>query len=148
MKSIAVLVTTLLMLATSSLAGPPDPCAGSPDHDGDGVCDLLDNCTEVMNAFPRNCDTDGDGYGNACDGDLDNTGFVNAEDFSTFFIPDFEEGVDSGVGSDMDCSGFVTATDFNGLFIPQFAKGVPGPSGLACAGQGTGPGSADYCFPD
>ncbi|MEO8224209.1 MAG: thrombospondin type 3 repeat-containing protein, partial [Gammaproteobacteria bacterium] len=52
------------------------PLLGSGDTDGDGVADVLDNCTLVAN--PTQCDSDGDGYGNACDGDLNNNSFTNA----------------------------------------------------------------------
>ena len=48
------------------------------DRDGDGIPDTSDNCTLVANADQR--DTDGDGYGNRCDGDFDNDLKVNAFD--------------------------------------------------------------------
>ena len=48
------------------------PCT---DADGDGIPDAGDNCTEVAN--PTQCDTNDDGYGNACDADIDNSGIVN-----------------------------------------------------------------------
>ncbi len=62
-----------------------------PDADGDGVEDALDNCTNAPNgplapdaggASQR--DTDGDGYGNLCDGDFDGNGFVNYADLAYF----------------------------------------------------------------
>lgn len=42
----------------------------NPDRDGDGVLNTQDNCPTVSNANQLN--TDGDAYGNACDGDDDN----------------------------------------------------------------------------
>ena len=49
----------------------------APDTDGDGdSADDADNCTLVSN--PTQCDSDGDGYGNRCDGDLNNNSFTNA----------------------------------------------------------------------
>src|SRR5688500_1997304 len=38
------------------------------DSDGDSVVDAFDNCTAVANA--NQLDSDGDGYGNACDADF------------------------------------------------------------------------------
>lgn len=42
------------------------------DIDGDGQLDWRDNCRRVPN--PRQRDTDGDGYGNICDSDIDGDG--------------------------------------------------------------------------
>jgi len=39
--------------------------ASSPDHDGDGILDVDDNCTRVMN--PDQSDDDGDDTGDVCD---------------------------------------------------------------------------------
>ena len=37
----------------------------SPDTDGDGICDAVDNCPAVPN--PSQTDSDNDGFGDACD---------------------------------------------------------------------------------
>ena len=52
-------------------------CSGAEvyDTDDDGIPTTLDNCTLVANADQR--DTNGDGYGNVCDPDLNNDGIVN-----------------------------------------------------------------------
>jgi uncharacterized protein (TIGR03790 family) len=50
------------------------PPPATNDADGDGVPDASDRCTLVPNANQR--DTDGDGYGNLCDADVDNDGRV------------------------------------------------------------------------
>jgi hypothetical protein len=124
-------VLTLLCVATSSspvLAGPTGP------GDGDGVFDVLDNCRDVPNAPPNDCDSDDDGYGNYCDGDFNQSNSVNATDFTLHFLPAFKTGTPSATGTDMNCSGNVNATDFTQRFLPQFKSGKPGPSGLHCAG--------------
>ena len=128
---------TLLFLA---ILLPIASTAGvAADADSDGIPDVLDKCTlDSRNATaPGTCDTDCDGYGNVCDADFDQSGAVNATDFTMYFIPTFKTGIDLGArGTDMDCAGAVNATDFSMFFVPRFKLGLPaGPSGLACAGQ-------------
>jgi hypothetical protein len=48
------------------------------DGDHDGIPDAVDNCIEAFNTDQR--DSDGDGFGNMCDADLDNDGQVNHAD--------------------------------------------------------------------
>jgi hypothetical protein len=125
----SIVFALLIGLPITAMAGL------APDTDGDGVPDVIDNCSLVPNAAPANCDTDVDGYGNACDGDFNQSFVVDATDFSSFFLPDFSAGMDnSGTGTDMNCSTVVDATDFGSFFLPQFTGGAPGPSGLGCAG--------------
>ena len=50
------------------------------DSDGDGIPDPLDNCVLVANV--DQADSDNDGFGNVCDGDINNDGVVNALDLS------------------------------------------------------------------
>ena len=112
------------------------------DTDGDGVPDPLDNCSSVPNAGPFGCDTDMDGYGNACDADFNNDGVSDGLDFmSPYFLADFGAGMESsneaggGQGTDMNCDGVVDGADFTApYFLTGFALGAPGPSGLSCAG--------------
>jgi len=60
-------------------------CIGTwMDVDDDGICDALDNCPAVWN--PDQADTDGDGFGDACDGpfDADHNGIVDNDDYTRF----------------------------------------------------------------
>jgi hypothetical protein len=126
-SGIALLAT--LGLSFAATAGT------SVDTDGDGVYDVLDNCSQVMNAPPSaDCDTDNDGYGNACDGDFDQDAFTSSPDFTIWYADFFPGGLDTGTGTDMDCDGYVSSPDFT-IWYGQFSTtGSPGPSGLHCAG--------------
>jgi len=96
------------------------------DSDADAVLDGADNCTLVANA--SQCDSDGDGYGNHCDADLNNNGFTNAQDYILFraelgqpsTAPTYNQG-------DLNCNGFVNAQDYV-LFRGRLGN-PPGPSG-------------------
>ena len=70
------------------------------DKDDDGVLDEDDNCLKTANA--DQLDTDGDGFGNACDDDDDNDGVVDESDV---FPLDAGEAADSdsdGIGNNAD----------------------------------------------
>lgn len=90
------------------------------DGDNDGVVDSLDNCTLVSNSSQY--DTDNDGYGNACDGDLNNDGFINARDLSIFKLVYLTENADADFNGD----GFVNARDLSRLKLMFNTE--PGPS--------------------
>jgi hypothetical protein len=77
---ITLTVATALALAFLLVAGfPPSSEAGAcPDADGDSFCDLGDNCLVLANASQT--DSNGDGFGNRCDPDLDNSGAVGNAD--------------------------------------------------------------------
>ena len=51
----------------------PTPPTGE-DRDGDGVPDSADNCIDLPNTDQR--DTNGDGFGNLCDADVDGDGLI------------------------------------------------------------------------
>ena len=93
------------------------------DPDGDGIPDGEDNCTLVSNPDQR--DTNGDGFGNACDADLDNNGVVNVVDLgllrSVFFTDDAD--------ADFNGDGVVNVVDLAVMRASFF--GPPGPSGVA-----------------
>ncbi|MFK8032418.1 MAG: PQQ-dependent sugar dehydrogenase [Gammaproteobacteria bacterium] len=92
-----------------------------PDSDGDGVVDALDNCLNQVNA--SQLDTNGDGFGNACDPDLDNNGIVNFIDFS-IFQPLFGQ---SNADADFNGDGVVNFLDLS--VLANFFLQPPGPSG-------------------
>jgi hypothetical protein len=94
--------------------------AQETDTDGDGIPDSRDNCIFVPNK--DQLDTDGDGYGNACDADLNNDGFVNALDLSAM-RGQFGK---RKVPGDLNGDGIVNSLDIS-LFAKLFGK-APGPS--------------------
>jgi len=111
----------------------------SADSDGDGVVDSLDNCMYVANAGTAGCDSDQDGYGNACDADFNQTFSIAGDDFNPIFLVDYANGTMSNFlgypnGTDTTCDGVVDNADFDPVFLDQFYASSPGPSGLSCAG--------------
>ena len=123
----------------SPIATSPGSAEGSLDFisdcDGDGVPDPMDNCGLVPNAPPLDCDSDSDGYGNACDADYNNDFVVGGPDFGAF-AGDFGGPESPNYGTDQNCDGVVGGPDF-GLYAAGFG-GAPGPSGKACAGNHPG----------
>jgi len=96
------------------------------DTDGDGVADPVDNCT--FRANPSQCDSDGDGHGNHCDGDLNNNGFTNAQDTTLFRQQLGQPSVAPTYNyADLNCNGFVNAQDTT-LFRSLLGS-PPGPAG-------------------
>ncbi|MEO0421179.1 MAG: integrin alpha [Pseudomonadota bacterium] len=96
---------------------------GRADSDADGIADRLDNCIDVPNGDQR--DTNGDGYGNACDADLDDDCIVLAQDW---FIMRDVLGTDDG-DADLDGNGVVDIGDALTLFQRRLQP--PGPSGVS-----------------
>ena len=118
----------------ASTAGPPVGTwtAVSDDSDLDGVPDTGDNCILVPNGtiIPdaggnSQLDSNGDGYGNFCDADLDNDLVVNGLDVGPF-VAQFGT---TGPDADFNGDGVVNGLDV-GPFISMFGQ-APGPSGLA-----------------
>jgi len=98
------------------------------DGDADGVADPVDSCVTLANS--TQCDADGDGFGNRCDGDLNNNGATNAQDTVLFRAQLGQPSPATGRNkADLNCNGAVNAQD-NVLFRGLLGA-PPGPSGLA-----------------
>jgi hypothetical protein len=155
----------LLVLAPGALGGldvarswgaAAPPGAALPDADGDGVPDSADGCREV--ADPAQADADRDGFGDACDLDVDQDGVVSGAEralVDTCAGVDFEspafaqaagEGDDAEIdratlealglqarcsAADLDGDGRVDALDARRA--DALAGRPPGPSGLVQA---------------
>ncbi|WP_169714012.1 multicopper oxidase domain-containing protein [Oceanicoccus sagamiensis] len=127
-------ITDVTLTATDEM-GLSNSCVGTVsnfiDEDGDGIANPLDNCQIHANGslvpdaggnIQR--DSDGDGYGNRCDGDLNNDGMVNVLDLGLFKHVFFSADPHADINGD----GIVNVLDL-GLFKELFFK-VPGPSGF------------------
>ncbi|MEM9057569.1 MAG: alpha/beta hydrolase-fold protein [Pseudomonadota bacterium] len=99
------------------------------DSDADATPDFADNCANVANADQR--DSDGDGFGNACDADLNNDCQVNFVDLGAMKAVFF--GTDAN--ADLDGDGAVNFSDLGRMKAAFFT--APGPSGVseACTGS-------------
>ena len=78
-------LSALLVAALFALAPAPvlaNSHCGPSDMDGDGVCNGDDNCLKTAN--PKQYDTDGDGLGDACDCDYDQSNMVDEGDYLLF----------------------------------------------------------------
>ncbi len=115
--------TTELASAGSGFIIPDDK-----DSDGDRIVDSGDNCTKVPN--PNQRDTNGDGFGNLCDADLNNDGLTTAADYLIMRRRLNTANADADLNGD----GFVTATDYS--ILRSRLNQPPGPSGLAPDGTG------------
>ena len=114
----------LLFVLVAAIAHPSEAAFANADTDGDGVADIVDNCTLVDNPAQR--DSNGDGYGNRCDADLDNNGIVNFADVAalkaTFLTNDAD--------ADLNGDGFVNFGDLAILRATFLSPPGPGNGGL------------------
>ena len=122
MSKLALCLRTLcaLMVATSAIAqtNPKD----LPDSDGDGTPDLLDNCVKVPNRDQK--DSNQNGIGDACDGDINGDGKVNAIDLALLK----QSYGKAGTTADLNGDGKVDARDL-ALLRTRYGM-LPGPTGL------------------
>ena len=98
----------------------------SPDSDDDGVLDALDNCTLAHN--PEQHDTDGDGYGNMCDGDLNNDGSTNTLDLNLYKLAHRANigNINYNADADFNGDGQINTLDLN--IYKGLHRNPPGPS--------------------
>ncbi len=111
------------LAGATALFGP----APESDTDGDGVPDGSDNCTLVAN--PTQFDSDGDDYGNHCDGDLNNNTVMNAQDYVMLRAQLGQPSVGPTYNeADLNCNGVVNAQDV--VIFRSLLGEPPGPSGV------------------
>ena len=125
----------------------PGIAALAADADNDGIEDTADNCTLIFN--PEQLDADGDGNGNACDGDLDNNGVVNSTDYVIIqsLVSSSAESSATAAAADLDGNGTVNSIDVIRLRI--MLGSPPGPSGLGSGAQsGSGFAMISWLPPD
>jgi 3-phytase len=107
-------------------------CTPDLDSDGDDRCDAADNCLADPNVDQR--DTNADGYGSACDLDVDQSGLVGIHDWNALRTSFGFAAGEPAYDPDLDANGdgVIGAFEFSQMRL-RFGF-PPGPSGLACAG--------------
>ena len=98
----------------------------APDTDSDTLKDFLDNCMEAANT--DQLDTDSDGYGNFCDGDLNNDGSTNTLDLNLYKLVYRSAVGDANydVDADFNGDGRINTLDLN--IYKGLHRKPPGPS--------------------
>jgi len=106
-------------LSGSPTTVPVPAAADIADSDADGVPNDRDNCSRVPN--PGLLDADADGYGNACDPDLNDDGVINFLDVGLFRIASLAGDLDTDFSGD----GLVNSGDL--AVLRDFWLRSPGP---------------------
>jgi hypothetical protein len=123
-KFLALASVALLAFGLSLTAG-----AGSiDDTDSDLIPDVFDNCSAHANgpaSATNQVDTDGDGFGNRCDCDYFQDGFILGDDIADLFA-NFNG---TSALHDTNGDGFVLGDDVATCF--GFFNSVPGPGATA-----------------
>jgi len=94
--------------------------------DSDGVPDTNDNC--ILHTNPDQRDTDGDGYGNLCDGDLNNDGNTNTLDLNLYKQAHRTSLGDANYDVDADFNGDGTINTLDLNIYKGLHRKPPGPS--------------------
>ncbi|NNF15651.1 MAG: hypothetical protein HKN70_02835 [Gammaproteobacteria bacterium] len=101
----------------------------APDDDDDGIRSFMDNC--IFDFNPTQYDSNGDGYGNLCDPDLDNNSVVNFLDYAPLTSAFLGVPGAPQWNPDADLNGDDIVNFLDISLFPFFFLGTPGPSGLA-----------------
>ena len=117
------------------ISGSISPVVSSVDSDSDGIVNLEDNCIDVPNGplIPdagsnSQVDTDGDGYGNMCDGDLNNDGSTNTLDLNLYKLAHRTSPGDTNYNADADFNGDVVINTLDLNIYKGLHRKPPGPS--------------------
>ena len=109
-----------------------------PDSDGDGIVNIDDNCPLVPNGTTipdaggnSQLDTDVDGYGNMCDGDLNNDGDTNTLDLNIYKLAHRTACGDPGYNPDADFNGDCAINTLDLNIYKCLHRKLPGPSCVA-----------------
>jgi hypothetical protein len=136
-RRMKVSILTILMAFLLAAGIPFGAMAGpAPDVDNDTVPDSVDNCLTLANGANEpnpQCDTDSDGYGNACDADVNNDSIVGTPDYAPIGA-NIGSPTAAFPGADVNCDGTIGTPDYAPVGSGIAAGLIAGPSGFTCAG--------------
>lgn len=98
------------------------------DADNDGFADVIDNCIDQANS--SQLDSNGDGFGNACDADLNNDMTINFTDLNQLRDVFFTNSNSPNWDPDTDFNGDGGCNFVDLDLMRETFFGPPGPSGL------------------